>query len=268
VSILIAGHYCHDTLLSTSGTHRALGGSAAYASAILAALGEPFEVAAKVGTDFLYAAEVLRPPRVVAESTVSFVDDYREGERRARVEAVCEPLWPDDLRGEFEVGMACGIAGEVLPETLARMRSLCRVMTADAQGLLREISPQGEVRLRPLHPDAAAQLDYLKASRREAQLLDLPALRKRLTLLITEGPLGCALLTAGEEHHLPAFEALEKDPTGAGDCFLAGFAAGLARGLSPLRAARIGAYCGARAVEQVGVPRLTKEQARAALESA
>ena len=54
-------------------------------------------------------------------------------------------------------------------------------------------------------------------------------------------------------------------PTGAGDCFLAGFAAGLARGLDPLRAARIGAYCGARAVEQIGVPRLTKVQAAEAL---
>ena len=56
MSILVAGHYCHDTLLSNAGEHHALGGSAAYASAILDALGEPCTVAAKVGEDFLYAA--------------------------------------------------------------------------------------------------------------------------------------------------------------------------------------------------------------------
>ncbi len=257
--ILVAGHYCHDTLIGNDGVHRALGGSAAYASAILAALGEPHEVAAKVGEDFLY--RVARQPRVVKGRTTSFVDDYRSGERRERVEAVCEPLRPEDLQGSYDVGLACAVAGEVPPPALARIRQICRVVIGDAQGLLREITPAGEVVLRPLPPDAAASLDYLKASRAEAALLDVARLRRTLTLLVTDGPRGCTLLTAREEIHLPAFPAAEKDPTGAGDCFLAGFAAGIARGLEPARAARIGAYCGARAVEQVGVPRLTAAQA-------
>jgi 1D-myo-inositol 3-kinase len=109
------------------------------------------------------------------------------------------------------------------------------------------------------------QIDYLQASHREAALLDLSALRKRLAVLITQGALGCTLLTAHSEVQIPAFPAREIDPTGAGDCFLAGFAAGIARGLDERSAARVGAYCGARAVEQVGVPRLTSAQARAAL---
>ena len=265
MSILVAGHYCHDTLLNNAGTHRALGGSAAYASAILEALQEPYEVAAKVGADFLYAAEVLRPARVVAGPTSSFVDDYREGERRDHVEAVCEPLHPEDISGAYQVGIACAITGEVPLPTLRRIRQVCRVVVADAQALLREITPRGEVVLRPLYPEAASHLDYLKASRGEAALLDLPALRRRLTLIITDGARGCTLLTATSETHVAPFPADEKDPTGAGDCFLAGFAVGLARGLGPLRAARLGAFCGARAVEQIGVPRLTPAQAREAL---
>jgi 1D-myo-inositol 3-kinase len=139
------------------------------------------------------------------------------------------------------------------------------VVVADAQGLLREITPRGEVLLRPLDPEAARQLDVLKASRAESRLLDVDGLRRRLTLVITDGARGCTVLTASAETHVPAFPAQEMDPTGAGDCFLAGFAVGLARGLDPVRAARIGAYCGARAVEQIGVPRLTEEQAREAL---
>ena len=57
-SILVVGHYCHDTLLSNAGEHRTLGGSAAYASAVLEVLGEPYEVVSKVGPDFLYPAQV------------------------------------------------------------------------------------------------------------------------------------------------------------------------------------------------------------------
>ena len=59
------------------------------------------------------------------------------------------------------------------------------------------------------------------------------------------------MLNSGTQTSIPPFPANERDPTGAGDCFLAGFAAGIARGLDPIRAARIGAYCGARAVEQI-----------------
>jgi len=46
VSILVAGHYCHDTLIGNDSIHRTLGGSAAYVSAILQALGEAHAVRA------------------------------------------------------------------------------------------------------------------------------------------------------------------------------------------------------------------------------
>jgi len=269
VSILIAGNYCHDTLLGNSGEQRTLGGSAAYAAAILDALGEPYEVVAKVGPDFLYADRVLKRAEIVPGArTTAFVDDYRPEARRGRVEALCEPIRPEDLRGSHQIGIACGIAGEVLPETLRRMRAICDLVIADAQALLRHVSADGEVLLRPPHPDAVAQLDFLKASRSEAAWLDVPTLRRRLTLLITDGSRGSTLLAADREIHVEAFPATQIDPTGAGDCFLAGFAVGLARGLGPERAARIGAYCGARAVEQVGVPRLTPQQAADAIRSA
>jgi 1D-myo-inositol 3-kinase len=268
VSILIAGHYCHDTLIGNDGEHRALGGSAAYASAVLEAFGERYDVAANVGADFRYFNEVLKPPRVAGPRTTSFIEDYRSAERREQVDAVCAPLEPRDLGpGPHQVGIACAIAGEVPPRTLQHMRATCRVMLADAQGLLRRISPQGEVLLEPLHADAPAQLDYLKASKSEAELLDVELLRRQLIVLITDGPRGCTLLSATDRLHIPAYPAKEKDPTGAGDCFLAGFAVGLSRKLPVEKALRLGAWCGARAVEHIGVPRITKAQARQALEA-
>lgn len=266
--ILIAGHYCHDTLIGNAGQHQALGGTAAYASAILAALGVEHEVVAKVGADFRYAAQVAGPPLVVSGRTTAFVDDYRGGVRRQRVVAVAPAIEPHDVRGRYDVGIAAAIAGELPPRTLAHLRQLCRIVVADAQALLRAISPDGAVELRP--PDAATLefVDVLKASREEAALLEVAALRRRLTLVITDGARGSNVLEAGSEVQVPAVPATEIDPTGAGDCFLAGLAVGLSRGLDVARAARIGAYCGARCVEHVGVPRLTREQAIAALEAA
>jgi 1D-myo-inositol 3-kinase len=253
--ILIAGHYCHDVIIARDGSStQALGGSASYGSAILDAFGEPYEVAAKVGADFRYAGQVSRKPQVVASPTTSFVDDYRGEERVERVDAVCEPL-TDLPPGPFKAGLAFGVAGEVPLPVLARMREICGVVLADAQSLLRFVD-SGVTRLRPLDPEAVQHLDYLKASRKEAALLDVPALRKRVNLLLTDGPRGCTLLHGDSELHIPAHPAVERDPTGAGDCFLTGFAVGLARGYSDERALHLASWCGARAVEHLGVPRL------------
>jgi 1D-myo-inositol 3-kinase len=266
VSILVVGNYCHDTLVSRSRAARALGGSAAYAGAVLAAFDESFEVAAKVGKDFLYHAQVARPARIAGLRTTSFVDDYRGGEREQTLEAVCEPIWPEDLSGKYDVGIACAVAGEVPEPTLARMRDLCGTIVVDAQGLLREISASNQIQLRPPATKVFGYIDVLKASRREATLLDLGFLRQRLHVLVTDGPRGCDLLTRETAVHIPAFAAKEIDPTGAGDCFLAGFAVGLSRGFALLTAARLGAWCGARAVELIGVPQISPAEAERALQ--
>ena len=79
---------------------------------------------------------------------------------------------------------------------------------------------------------------------------------------------GCRVLRSDSEIQVAPEPADETDPTGAGDCFLAGIAAALARGLPLEKAARVGAYCGARAVERIGIPRLTPREARAAMERA
>jgi 1D-myo-inositol 3-kinase len=257
VSILVAGHYCHDTLVSNAGVHRALGGSAAYASAVLEAAGVSYEVVSKAGRDFLYAAQVFRQPLITSERTTSFIDDYRFGERVSTVESVADPIEPADLRGRFAIGLACAVAAEIGPETLLQLRKICGLVLADAQGLLRRIGPRGEVELGPLPEGAAGCIDYLKASRSEAALLDVPLLRTRLTLLITDGSRGATLVTRSEETHVPAVPAVEVDATGAGDCFLAGFAVALSRGLAPLAAMRFANHCGALAVAQVGLPRLS-----------
>lgn len=69
-----------------------------------------------------------------------------------------------------------------------------------------------------------------------------------------EGRDGCRLYWDGGEARVAPFPAVQVDPTGAGDSFLAGFASGLLWGLSATDAALLGNFFGAAAVSQVGVP--------------
>jgi 1D-myo-inositol 3-kinase len=229
-------------------------------TAVLGGLEADFALVSKVGPDFLYHGEILARPVVARAPTTAFLDDYRGEERVSFCTAICEPILPEDLPdGEFSVGMACGLVGEVGPATLAALRARARIVVADAQGLLREVDrSSGAVRNRRLeNTEFAASLrsiDFLKASREEARSIDLERARGLTTLLITEGPRGCTILTATGETRVDAVPVPEVDSTGAGDCFLAGFAVALARGLEPVSAARFGNACGAIAVGHVGVP--------------
>src|SRR5205814_6285994 len=107
-----------------------LGGSPAYASAILAALGEAHEVVAKGGADFRYAHEVSRRPAVVPGRTTAFVDAYRGAVRTERLDAVAPAIEPEELRGMWDVGLACAIAGEIPLRTLQRLRQIRRTVLA------------------------------------------------------------------------------------------------------------------------------------------
>ena len=254
---IVAGHYCHDRLVTGAGERLELGGSAAYASAVLRAAAVDFAVVANVGPDFLYAERV-PPARVVAGATTTrFVDDYRGRERRQTLNAASPPIEAEDIRDSCMVGLAVPIASEVPPPTLLRMRELSRVLIADVQGFVRTWDAAGRVRHSPPRPELLAalqRLDYLKVGRDEAPVLDLDRLRRFCTVLLTDGAHGCTILSTSREQHVSAFPAREVDPTGAGDCFLAGFVVGLLRGWPTERAVRLGNWCGARAVEAVGLP--------------
>ncbi|AKQ69323.1 Ribokinase [Myxococcus hansupus] len=260
--ILVVGNYCHDLLRHGHGreTH-ALGGSAAYISAVLDAMNRDYAVAAVAGEDFRYAHQVRYPPRVVPGTrTTQFIADLTGETRTLHVSAKSEPILPEDITVDARVALACGVAGEVLPETLLRVSERARHVLADAQGLLRTLDAQGRVlnvRLEDTPFDAMLErLRVLKASEEEAEALDIERVRRRTCLVVTRGPRGCTVYTADARLDVPGVPVEEVDATGAGDCFLAGFALGLLRELPLARCAEIANGFGAQAVTQVGVPRL------------
>jgi len=259
--ILIVGNYCHDTLILPTGTYETLGGSSSYISAAFSSLPSTrFNVIAKVGVDFLYNQRITAPPLIAKNvPTTHFVDDLTGKIRTERVKAVCAPIFATDIpKSRAKIGIACGVAMEIMPETVQRMRGVCDLVVADAQALLREIDQDGKVFLKRLVETEFCEMldrfDFIKASEHEAKFIDISAVRKKTTMIITKGPAGCSLINEKQEVDIPTTPVEEVDSTGAGDCFLAGFTHGLLNGLSVEEAAKRGNSFGAFAVKQVGVP--------------
>jgi sugar/nucleoside kinase (ribokinase family) len=71
-------------------------------------------------------------------------------------------------------------------------------------------------------------------------------------VVISQGSAGCIVYTARGSEHIPAYRVEEIDPTGAGDCFDAGFLVRWLEGAAPADAARFGSACGALAVTARG----------------
>jgi 1D-myo-inositol 3-kinase len=262
--VLVVGHYCHDRITLPDGSRvDALGGSVSYILNVFKALGMKVEVVSKVGPDFIYSDQLSShlPEVVENQFTTEFFADFISGDDRTlKVGNICDPIFAHDVPDRtFELGLAVGIAGEVLPETIQVVAQNSRIVIADVQALIRNIDPiSGLVSLRRLEDtpyySLLSSISFLKAARIEASFIDIEQVRKMTCVIVTEGKNGSRVYSKEMEFRVPAFHATEVDPTGAGDCFLAGFSAGLYQGLTVYQAVRMGNYFGALAVEQIGVP--------------
>ena len=76
--------------------------------------------------------------------------------------------------------------------------------------------------------------------------------KPRRVIVVTRGADGCTVYAKGERLDVAGFAVDEVDPTGAGDCFDAGFATGLLEGMALDEAARLANACGALAVTAKG----------------
>ncbi|MDI7275099.1 MAG: sugar kinase [Anaerolineae bacterium] len=72
------------------------------------------------------------------------------------------------------------------------------------------------------------------------------------TVVLKQGPRGCRIFHGTEDLEVPGFSVEEVDPTGAGDCFCAGFTLALLDGLELGEAGRFANAVGALAVTRKG----------------
>ncbi|XP_031488083.1 inositol 3-kinase isoform X1 [Nymphaea colorata] len=191
-------------------------------------------------------------------------------DRTLKLLHACEPISISDLPlpssltrsdFDFDFGMAVGVAGEITPETLSRLLDLCRVLFVDVQALIRTFDvADGTVSLAHLRDTHFVHLlpriSFLKASSDEAEYIDIQDARNSCCVIVTDGREGCRVYWKDGEFQVPSFPVIQMDPTGAGDSFLGGFAAGLVQGLSVKDAALLGNFFGSLTVGQIGVPRI------------
>ncbi len=177
----------------------------------------------------------------------------------------------DMLLPELFEGLRCfHIMGSTLSMS-AEVLEVCRraLDMAVASGALISFDPNLRPELLPPDEARVAFADFIAA----ADILlptedELPALsgadtvalavaelladRPERLIVVTRGAQGCAVYSADGRVDVPGYVADEIDPTGAGDCFDAGFLGELLLGKSPAEAARLANACGALAVSAKG----------------
>lgn len=160
----------------------------------------------------------------------------------------------------YQFGLAVGVAGEILPETLERMIELCKVVFVDVQGLIRVFDEvDGTVNHVGLKESGffhlLPRIGFLKASAEEAPFVDVEEVRKWCCVVVTDGKDGCRVYWKDGEMQVKPFAANQVDPTGAGDSFLGALVAGMNWGFSVLDAALLGNFFGSLTVGQIGLPK-------------
>lgn len=113
-------------------------------------------------------------------------------------------------------------------------------------------------------PTEAELLQLTCAETTEAAIDDLLRARPDRTIVVTRGGDGCRVYTKHERVDVPGYMVKEIDPTGAGDCFDAGFISGVLEGLPLREAAQLANACGALAVTEKGP--MAGAKSRAAVE--
>ena len=103
-----------------------------------------------------------------------------------------------------------------------------------------------------LIPTEEELLQLTAASALDEAIDHLLAERPGRIIAVTRGAAGCSVYTADGRIDAAGFPAQEIDPTGAGDCFDAGFITALLEGQTVAEAARLGNACGALTVSAKG----------------
>jgi sugar/nucleoside kinase (ribokinase family) len=257
---LVIGHVTRDVVNGSF----VIGGTASYASRTARALGCRVGVVTSVAPD-LDLSQVLDGvlvTRIPATTTTTFENIYVANRRRQVLRGVAEQLTPATIPSDWQVDLTDGAVhlGPVAQE--------CDPALADAFGdAFVGLTPQGWMR----RWDQAGNVSGCRWEKAEwllaranavvmseedvagdATLIDRYAAQARL-LVVTQGPSGCTVYTAGEQRHFPASPVREVDPTGAGDVFATAFFVNFCRSGDPWQAAQFANCVAARSVTRKGL---------------
>jgi sugar/nucleoside kinase (ribokinase family) len=226
------------------------GGPPYYAAKTLAKISAPAIVRAKCAeSDRARLVPALEAFGVAVEwrsgeRTATYAFSY-EGDARAMEVRELGSTWTADEVGGLDaewVHVGALFQGEFPPQTLAALTESGARLSFDGQGLVRP-ARIGPLELEPdAPPDVLRHLSVLKLSEDEARVLAGRLEERSLSALgvpevvVTLGSRGCVVVARRQLFHIPT-EALDVDPTGAGDAFAAAYIVERSRGQSPRQAA-------------------------------
>jgi 1D-myo-inositol 3-kinase len=270
-ALLVIGHVTRDDF----GRETRLGGSAGYAAQAAVLLGldvglvtiarpdepviEPLRKLAQsrpVGT----GAGRLRLAVARSECTTSFGIEYLETGRRLTLLERARPLTWADIPVEWRSAKSV-FFGTVTADCDTRLpaRFSGANVGAALQGWLRRSSlgrVEPVVLTETTLPDSLGAATFSESDHTDALGIAQRLAARGTVVALTEGRAGASLFWGRERAHVPPVEALEVDPTGAGDIFAFVFALSLWAGFEPPQAAARAALAAARVVEGPGLGRL------------
>jgi len=253
-----------------------IGGTAVYAAAAAARLGERVALLTRAGPherERLAArcAELgIELHALESETTTTFAFRYVDGKRKLRLKSRARGIGaqaiPAALRETRSVVLA-SIAHELDPSLFDAYANVPRVLAA--QGYLRSWDADGSIHRRDWDDahDVLGRVAVVVVSEDDVEG-DLELARGwsgTAPVIVTVAERGAILLRGGREILVPGYAAERVvDPTGAGDAFCAGLGLSLADGHDLEEATRYANAVASFAVEAVGVAGLaTREQVEA-----
>lgn len=175
---------------------------------------------------------------VPGDATASFSISYDGDRRTMSIDALGDAWRPQDvpeLRSRW-IHIAPLSRVEWPAETLAALARRHRV-SFDGQGLVRPARTGPLVLDDDFDRDVLRHIWVLKLADEEAAVVgDVEALRVK-EVLVTHGSRGSTVYCGGTREFVPA-HAVDRDPTGAGDAYMAAYIVGRNTGLSPVGSAR------------------------------
>ena len=275
--VCIIGHITKDIIRVDGKIEKSIpGGTAYYTSIALASLGLKVAVITKTArSDRQELLTELKSCGITVfwqpsrETSLFEAIYYRENLdlRTQKVWAIADPFSPEDLVNieakVFHIGPLTDrdFADGFLPAAANRQHRLA----LDAQGLIREITPEGAVRNVdwPQKKRELPAIDILKVDDREAKILtgetDVDRAAIQLShwgvkeTIVTFGSRGSLVYANHRFYRIPAFAPQPAiDATGCGDTYVAGYLHQRLQGLDFEKAGRFAAQVATRKLEKFG----------------
>jgi hypothetical protein len=255
---LMLGHFTRDVLPDGTTTP---GGTSLYAALTAHHLGRNVGVIsapAELPTGWPNTIQIVFHP---SPAPPTFENRYTPEGREQTLHTASQPITLEVIPAAWRTAPLIHL-GPVLGETPEQLVDAfpSALLGVTPQGWMRRWNEPlpGPVLYRPWQPTPRVleRIDALVLSIEDVrgnEALVAGYARHCALVALTRGAQGSTLFLRGVPHHIPAFPAIERDPTGAGDVFAAALLIRLHETGDPLDAARFASYVAALSVEGAGI---------------